>query len=265
MSEEPLFDSSFKKKSKKKVVFSEDPLGPDADPTQPAPDVIDNRTTDGEAVDMGPTTAHEQIAKQQSGEVDDDFRAVFGDMKKKKKKPKKEIPLDLVRYHFKYSNIHLTCAQEEGSGTATPTTGAADDTDFSDIKKKKKKKPVFDLDAFEKELGESKVKDEEPEADDAGGEPDGRHLDDVNEEELGEDVFAQSHEAPTGADPQIEPWLSSDRDYTYQEVSLNHTPLRSVVLTDTGSSSNDSTPNSTHRTLPFSLPARNATPLLLHK
>lgn len=98
MSEEPLFDSSLKKKPKKKVVaFSVDPLGPDADPTQPAPDVIENRTTGGETVDMGPTTAHEQIAKQQNGEADDDFKAMFGDVKKKKKKPKKEIPLDLVR------------------------------------------------------------------------------------------------------------------------------------------------------------------------
>ena len=97
MSEEPLFDSSFKKKSKKKqVAFSEDPLGAEADPTQPAPDVIDSRTINGEAVDMGLTTAHEQIAKQQSGEVDDDLKPLFGDVKKKKK-AKKEIPLDLVR------------------------------------------------------------------------------------------------------------------------------------------------------------------------
>ena len=97
MSEVPLFDPSLKKKSKKKqVAFSEDPLGADADPTQPAPDVIDNRTTNGEAVDMGSTTAHEQFAKQQSGEADDDLKPMFGDVKKKKK-PKKEIPLDLVR------------------------------------------------------------------------------------------------------------------------------------------------------------------------
>ena len=57
-------------------------------------------------------------------------------------------------------------------------------------------------------------------ADEAGGEPDGRHLEDVNEEDLGEDVFAQSHEAPAVVDSQNELWLSSDRDYTYQEVSL---------------------------------------------
>jgi len=97
MSGEPLLDSSLKKKPKKKqVAFSEDPLGADADPTQPAPDVIDDRTTNGEAVNMGTTTAHEQIAKQQSGEADDDFKAMFGAVKKKKK-PKKEIPLDIVR------------------------------------------------------------------------------------------------------------------------------------------------------------------------
>lgn len=123
--------------------------------------------------------------------------------------------------HFNRPNSHLICPQgEEGSGTVTPTTGVADDLDFSDIKKKKKKKKAaFDLEAFEKELSQSKAKDEEVDVDEAGGEPDGRHLDDVNEEDLGEDVFAQAHEAPAGADTQSEPWLSSDRDYTYQEVS----------------------------------------------
>ena len=40
-SEEPLFDPTLKKKKKKKVVaFSEDPLGADADPTTPAPVVV---------------------------------------------------------------------------------------------------------------------------------------------------------------------------------------------------------------------------------
>ena len=124
---------------------------------------------------------------------------------------------------------------EEGSGTATPTTAAADDLDFSDLKKKKKKKKAaFDLEAFEKELSESKAKDEEEDVDEVGGEPDGRHLDDVNEEDLGEDVFAQSHEAPAGTDSQSqnEPWLSSDRDYTYQEVSPKiHTCIRCTHAT----------------------------------
>ena len=103
MSEEPLFDPSLKKRKKKTVAFSEDPLGADADPTTPAPAEIDNVTASGDAVDMGPTTMHEQM--KQNGikgeglddgdkKEDDDFKAMFGDLKKKKKK--KEIPLDLV-------------------------------------------------------------------------------------------------------------------------------------------------------------------------
>ena len=89
MSDEPLFDPSLKKRKKKAVAFTEDPLGADADPTAPAPEFIDNTTTNGDAVDLGPATAHEQMKKE-----DDDFKAMFGDMKKKKKK--KEIPVDLV-------------------------------------------------------------------------------------------------------------------------------------------------------------------------
>lgn len=159
-------------------------------------------------------------------------------------------------------NTCLTHPQEEGSGAATPTTDAADNHDFSEIKKKKKKKKAaFDLEAFEKELSESKPKEEEAEGDDAGGEPDGRHLDDINEEDLGEDVFAQSHsETPSGVGSQSEPWLSSDRDYTYQEVNTAHTSSHPVTLTNFVSSSSDSTPNFMRLTQLFFLPVQNATP-----
>jgi hypothetical protein len=105
MSGEPLFDPSLKKRSKKKqVAFSEDPLGAGADPTVPAPS-LDNTTASGDVVDLGPKTVHEQMKQNEAG-VDDvapepkevkeeeDFKAMFGDLKKKKKK--KEIPLDLV-------------------------------------------------------------------------------------------------------------------------------------------------------------------------
>jgi hypothetical protein len=101
MSEEPLFDPSLKKRSKKKqVAFSEDPLGAEADPTVPAPDTLESTTATGEDVDLGPKTVHEQM--KQSGEdekvggkdEDEELKAMFGDLKKKKKK---EIPLDLVR------------------------------------------------------------------------------------------------------------------------------------------------------------------------
>lgn len=99
-SEEPLFDPSLKKRKKKTVAFSEDPLGADADPTTPAPADIDNVTTNGDKVDMGPTTAHELMKQNETtGEEaekkeEDDLKAMFGDLKKKKKK--KDIPLDLV-------------------------------------------------------------------------------------------------------------------------------------------------------------------------
>ncbi|KAF8624679.1 hypothetical protein AX17_007010 [Amanita inopinata Kibby_2008] len=224
--EEPLFDPSLKKRRKKQVAFNEDPLGADADPTAPAPDTIDGTTLDGDSVDLGPKTAHERmkttdevaeggVADKKSG--DDEFKALFGDVKKKKKK--KEIPMDLG---------------EEQSGTLTPAGGegaapaiTADDLDFSDIKKKKKankKKATFDLAAFEKELNELKAKptgtdgavveDEE----EGEGPIDTSHLDDIDEAELGDDPFARTTDAPVGVDAGTEAWLKSDRDYTYQEL-----------------------------------------------
>ena len=113
MSEEPLFDPSLKKRKKKAVVFIEDPLGADADPTKPAPETIDNTTINGEAVDLGPTTAHELMLQSGASEAkpdkkdkdEEDYRAMFGDMKKKKKK--KEIPLDFVRHlYIIYQTYH---------------------------------------------------------------------------------------------------------------------------------------------------------------
>ncbi|TFY75446.1 hypothetical protein EWM64_g8565 [Hericium alpestre] len=211
-SEEPLFDPSLKKRSKKKTVaFSEDPLGADADPTTPAP-ALDDTTTNGDGVDLGPKTVHEQMkqngvadadeADAKEAKEDDEFKAMFGDLKKKKKK--KELPLDLV---------------DEGSGTSIPTVvpAAGEDLDFSDLKKKKKsskKKAAFDLEAFEKELNQSKAKDVV-----AGEEEEGEEgeLHEVDEAELGEDPFARG-EAPTGVDAGTEPWLGTDRDYTYQEL-----------------------------------------------
>lgn len=97
MADEPLFDPSLKKRKKKTVAFTEDPLGPEADPTVPAPETIESTTVNGDAVDLGPQTAHEAMKAGQEKKNDEDgeFKAMFGDLKKKKKK--KEIPLDLVR------------------------------------------------------------------------------------------------------------------------------------------------------------------------
>ncbi|KAH8080710.1 eukaryotic translation initiation factor 2 beta [Cristinia sonorae] len=208
MSEEPLFDPSLKKRKKKQVAFSEDPLGADADPTTPAPAVIDDTTLNGDAVDMGPKTAHEQMkANVEGGEEvpeagekaeEDDLKAMFGDLKKKKKK-KKDIPLDL---------------EADGSGTSTPVAGAAEDLDFSDMKKKKKKKAAT-LEAFEKELNDSKATAKEADDEDV---PDGLP-EEIDEAELGEDPFAAgAGGAAVSMDAGTEPWLKSDRDYTYPEL-----------------------------------------------
>jgi len=208
-SEEPLFDPSLKKRKKKAVAFIEDPLGAEADPTTPAPTSIDNHTTNGDAVDLGPTTLHEQFKQNQNGDAendqpadevkeDDNFKAMFPEGLKKKKK-KKDIPMDLA---------------DEGSGTATPVSAptASEDLDFSDIKKKKKSTKKKAMEDFEKELNDAKAKDDVEENDG----DDGEHLNDIDEADLGDDPFA--HGAPTGVDAGTEPWLSSDRDYTYSEL-----------------------------------------------
>ncbi|KAF8802029.1 translation initiation factor [Phlegmacium glaucopus] len=232
MTEEPLFDPSLKKRKKKNVVFIEDPLGADADPTKPAPETIDSTTINGEAVDLGPTTAHELMKGSSVDPVssnkekeEEDFKAMFGDMKKKKKK--KEIPMDFGD-DSGTSTPAIPVVAESAPAVATEgPTITADDLDFSDMKKKKKsskKKANFDLEAFEKELNDSKAKTASKaegggdEDEDDGPEPDGSHLDNIDEAELGDDPFAQPGDAPVGVDAGNEAWLKSDRDYTYQEL-----------------------------------------------
>lgn len=133
-SEQPLFDPSLKKRKKKNVVFIEDPLGADADPTKPAPETIDSTTIAGESVDLGPTTAHELMAQAPAAASEpDDLNSMFGDLKKKKKK---KIPMDFVRGppHRTASILmlsrfagrrlgHLDAAHEGGRG---PRRGGAD-------------------------------------------------------------------------------------------------------------------------------------------
>jgi translation initiation factor 2 subunit 2 len=79
--EEPLFDPSLKKKKKKKAVaFNEDPLGLDAGDEPP-------REASVAPAEPGPS-----ILKKVEG--DDVGEEMFEGLKKKKKK--KELPLDLV-------------------------------------------------------------------------------------------------------------------------------------------------------------------------
>lgn len=104
----------------------------------------------------------------------------------------------------------------------------SEDLDFSDLKKKKKKsskKAALDLEAFEKELNQSKTQEaEEDEGGDEGAVPE------LDEGELGDDPFAGTGggDAAVGLDTGSEPWLKSDRDYTYEEVRV--LPLVQVIV-----------------------------------
>lgn len=72
-------------------------------------------------------------------------------------------------------------------------------------KKSKSKKAAFDLEAFEKELGET--------GDDAGEAGAGE-----DEEDLGDNPFAQDDDVDGVKEDQPETWHGTDRDYTYQEL-----------------------------------------------
>ena len=77
----------------------------------------------------------------------------------------------------------------------------------------------------------SSKRDKEPAEDDDGGGPDDLEPPpEIDDAELGDDPFAQAGDVPAGIDAGNEPWLDSDRDYTYQEVR-RHTHTRDRVLT----------------------------------
>ncbi len=98
-SEDPMsmFADMKKKKKKKAVVFNEDPVASEPDPSYPPKEPIHHPS-------LGPTTAHEAAIEAGVGDVnvnsvaeaavgaEDDVKAMFGDLKKKKKK--KELPID---------------------------------------------------------------------------------------------------------------------------------------------------------------------------
>lgn len=78
-------------------------------------------------------------------------------------------------------------------------------------KKKKGKKGGFDLEAFEKELGEG--------AD--GNKDDEGEKEAINDADLGDDPFARDEgEEGVVSSEKAETWQGTDRDYTYQEVSI---------------------------------------------
>jgi len=195
--EEPLFDPSLKKKKKKKAVnFDEDLLDGGAEVAK------DNLGND------------EPEAPAASASLGD-----FSDLKKKKKK-KATFDLDEFAAESSAPTASSKLGNDEPADTvdssAAPTTTDSGVTDFSDIKKKKKsKKATFDLDAFEKELEDSAAK---PSAADDDEENDGAALDDMGDEDLGDDPFAVGAGAGADDDNTVEAWHGSDRDYTYAEL-----------------------------------------------
>jgi translation initiation factor 2 subunit 2 len=100
-SEDPMniFADMKKKKKKKAVVFNEDPVSPEPDPSYPPKEPVHDPS-------LGPATAHEAAIEAGAGDVDvnnvaeaapapqgeDDVKTMFGDLKKKKKR--KELPVD---------------------------------------------------------------------------------------------------------------------------------------------------------------------------
>lgn len=145
-SEDPMAmfaDMKKKKKKAKAVVFDESGPGPDADPTYNPQEPVHDPAV------LGPTTVHEQTATKaaETTQEEDDMNALFGDLKKKKKKVKKDVTLDAVSvgnlFDLEWSN--LTAGKQDEPAPA-PEAAAIDDLpDFGEIKKKKKKK-VIDMD-----------------------------------------------------------------------------------------------------------------------
>ncbi|KAG7571370.1 hypothetical protein FFLO_00722 [Filobasidium floriforme] len=185
--EEPMFAGLKKKSKKAKVNFDEIDLeGGEDKAITPANIASETIAQAEEKLDGGdaPVAAEEDM---------------FADLKKKPKKKKKEIPMDLEEL-----------ATPEGE-TATPAESAGVDMgEFGDIKKKKKsskKKAAFDLEAFEKEIGEAEANE------------DGEVDDNIPEGDLGDDIFTSSNDAaPSSSKIGEEAWVGTSRDYTYPEL-----------------------------------------------
>ncbi|TKY86343.1 hypothetical protein EX895_004492 [Sporisorium graminicola] len=150
-------------------------------------------------------------AEQQNDSAD-----LFGGMKKKKK-DKKKLDLDLeLDQDAADADADADAAAEQSNQAAAED----DELNFGELKKKKKskKKVALDLDAFEKEIGEA----DDNQDDDAEPATNNAYAD-ADDEELGDNPFAQdaADDADADAAPKddsIEAWQGTDRDYTYQEL-----------------------------------------------
>lgn len=133
---------------------------------------------------------------------------------------------------------------DESAEAGAPESGLGD---FSDIKKKKKsKKAAFDLEAFEKELEDSTSKPT-AEEDDGG-------LDDIDDEDLGDDPFAVASGQGIEGGGEVEAWHGSDRDYTYAEVGRKTKKSIIRAASNNNALHDSSAPKSNRQNSPFPKP-----------
>ncbi|KAJ1978529.1 translation initiation factor eIF-2 beta subunit [Dimargaris xerosporica] len=138
------------------------------------------------AVDDADTAAAAAPAAEAEGE------ALFADLKKKKKKKAKPV------FDEDALGGGADAAAVGGDGEAVAATAGegADAFDFSDLKKKKKKSKKVNFAAFEAELNDS-------------GDLSGA---------AGKGGVLGAADGGSGAAEDEEPWLNSDRDYSYSEL-----------------------------------------------
>ncbi|KAJ1976044.1 translation initiation factor eIF-2 beta subunit [Dimargaris verticillata] len=118
--------------------------------------------------------------------------ALFADLKKKKKKKAKPAFDDDVLG----GGADAATAGGDGEAVAATAGEGADAFDFSDLKKKKKKSKKVNFAAFEAELND-------------GGDLSGA---------TSKDSATGAADGGSGAAEEEEPWLNSDRDYSYPEL-----------------------------------------------
>lgn len=203
--DDAMFDMSLKKKKNKKTINFDLDDGGAGQETALAHE---------SAAASADAAAHAAPAEEEN--LDD----MFGGLKKKSKK-KKAVPMDLDE----------AAAEPAEDGTATEAGAQAaeavpdGDLDFGELKKKKKKgkKGGFDLEAFEKELGEGGAGGAAaaPGGDEDGGVIDAVAADDIDDADLGDDPFGRDADVGDdkgGSKQHVETWHGTDRDYTYQEL-----------------------------------------------
>ncbi|KAF9512481.1 hypothetical protein BS47DRAFT_1062391 [Hydnum rufescens UP504] len=128
----------------------------------------------------------------------------------KKKKKKKAVAFDEELLGVdSNANAPTPSLGNDGPAEAGQATSDSLLADFSDLKKKKKKKATFDLDDVEETKPAPPPEEDDAPVDD---------LDNLDDEDLGDDPFAVASGPGLEGNGEVEPWHGTDRDYTYAEL-----------------------------------------------